>query len=320
MPDDEFDAALEAALAASDAAIEAEETPADEPAVEATEEAVEEQPQLRDEAGRFLPKFDDPDVQSLLEKYDGDVSKALRAAVELQSVIGRQGQELGELRSLKSEIEQLRQMVQTPSAPPPNVDAMLEENPGALAHWAYENGREDVYEQAMDAWFEFQPRQAARFEQAIMLRDVEQRMQSAIQPIAQPVAEQTAAREIVAAQRDLGAKYADFNEILSSATEAELRDFPRDVAEKAQTGTYQEKIQALETLYRWVKAERVSTGPMTQTDDADVQRQAEADEAKIQAAVVSASSSPAREGKSGVQEFKNFLLEPDPTNWRTGLT
>lgn len=321
MPD-EFDAALEAAIAASDAA--AEETPAEEIeeqiVAEEPEETVEEDEQLRDEAGRFLPKFSDPDVTSYLEKHGGDISKALRAAVEAQTLIGRQGQELGEARKLREEIEQLRSMVQAPAPVIPNVSELLEENPQALANWALQSGNEQVYDQAMEAWAEIDPRGASRFEMQLMLSEIERRMESRIQPIAEPFAEQTSARELVTAQKQMAAKYPDFNEIMSTATEAELQGFPRDVAEKAHTGNAQEKAAALETLYRWVKAERALSGPMTQTDDSAAQRQAEADEAKIQAAVVSASSSPAREGKSGKEQFFEYLLEPDPTNWRTGLT
>lgn len=329
MPD-EFDLALEAKLSASDAAIEAEETPEEIEETEVTAEQAAEEPaepeaqeQARDDAGRFLPKFDDPDIQSYIEKFGGDISQALRSAVEAQSLIGRQGQELGELRALRQEMEAIRQQISsTPAAPaalPSNTQELLEDDPGTLAQWAFENGRQDVYDQAMDAWFELAPRQASRFEQAVLMGEMQRQMESRIEPIATPLAEQSAAREIVQAQRELGLRFSDFNEILGTATEAELAGFPRDVAEKAQTGTYQEKISALETLYRWVKAERLLAGPMTQTDTTDAQRQAEAEEAKQQAVVVSASSAPAREGKSGVQEFKNFLLEPDPTNWRTGL-
>lgn len=311
MPD-EFDEALAAKLAAFDSEEEpetpAEETVEEEP--EAPEEAAEEQ--ARDDQGRFLPKFNDPDVKSYVEKFGGDINQALRSAVEAQSLIGRQGQELGELRSLRQEIDALRQQVSQPtSAVPSNAQDLLEEDPGVLAQWAFEHDRADIYEQAMDAWFDLQPRQAARFEQSIMLGEIERRMESRIQPIAEPIAEQSTAREVVAAQKALGSKYPDFVEILSTASEQELADFPRDVAEKAHTGTYQEKVHALETLYRWVKAGRLSMTPPPTTD---AQRQA-----VPPPAVVTASSAPAREGKSGVEQFKNMLLEPDPTNWRTGL-
>lgn len=321
MPD-AFDEAFEAKLAAFDTPEEESETPAEETVEETVvEEEPEEQPveQPRDDQGRSLPKFTDPDVQSYVEKFGGDINQALRSAVEAQSLIGRQGQELGELRALRQKIEALEGQVQAPApaALPVNTQELLEENPGALAEWAYQNGREDVYEQAMDAWFDLQPRQAARFEQALMMGEMERRVESRIQPIAAPIAEQTAAREISSAQRSLSAKYPDFNDILSTATEAELADFPPDVAEKIQSGTAVQKEKALEALYRWIKADRLAAGPMTQNDTTDTPRQDPLE--KIEAVVVSASSSPAREGKSGVQSFKEFLLEPDPTNWRTGL-
>lgn|SRR5574340_73926 len=60
-----------------------------------------------EEDGLFLDLT--PEVESLLAKYGGDVNKALAALASSQSTIGRQGNELGEVRA---ELEALRTQLQ----------------------------------------------------------------------------------------------------------------------------------------------------------------------------------------------------------------
>ena len=54
-----------------------------------------------------------PETEEYLAKYDGDLTKALNAAANAQSLIGRQGNELGDVRR---ELQELRERLDTRAA------------------------------------------------------------------------------------------------------------------------------------------------------------------------------------------------------------
>lgn len=66
--------------------------------VDAPEAAVETLPAEEPAEPAVAADGEDPEVAALLEKYGGDQQKALRAAVDAQKLIGKQGNELGEYR------------------------------------------------------------------------------------------------------------------------------------------------------------------------------------------------------------------------------
>ncbi len=109
-------------------------------------------------------------VTTLLEKHGGDAAAALAAQIketqEAQSLIGRQGAELGNLRPLQDKIAELegrfaeREAAQTAPAALPWVDAqtseaidsMVSEQGGRSAmEWVATN-RPDLIEPTIDAW------------------------------------------------------------------------------------------------------------------------------------------------------------------------
>ena len=78
---------------------------------EAEEEDGEDQPaedEPAEDEQEAPPGFDtdDPEIQAYLAKYQGDPVKALKGAVELQRVLGRQGQEKAVLARRNQELEQ----------------------------------------------------------------------------------------------------------------------------------------------------------------------------------------------------------------------
>lgn len=305
----DFEAALEAKFAALEQGTPAEEAedsaeepiPADVGIEEEAEETVEEQP--RDDKGRFLPKFNDPDVQSFVSKHGGDLEKALKSAAHQESLVGRLGNEVGELRRM---VEQRQQPVRpVGNAPDP------EENPQQAAIWALETNDQGLYDRAMESWYDYSPREASRFERALEIQALEQKLSQSFAPVVQSTQQQTQAQQLAQAQRDLTAKYEDFTQVVGTATEDELQGFPRDTLRLIQVGDQAARTAALEAVYRWVKAGRPAGTP----EPPKQPKQTKAD-----AAVVTASSQPAREGKSGVEEFKKFLLAPDPTSTAAGRT
>jgi hypothetical protein len=76
---------------------------------------------------------EDPEVKAFLAKYGDDPQKALKAAVELQSTLGRQGSELGTLREQIAELRGMVAATQQPAAAPAIMtDDQIEEQSSAL--------------------------------------------------------------------------------------------------------------------------------------------------------------------------------------------
>jgi hypothetical protein len=106
--------------------------------------------------------------QQLLEKYGGDVDKALAAAVDAQELIGRQSSELGELRQYREQVRAAAVQM-----PPDQILAYAEQDPQQAAAIAYQQyGRQSDALPAGDAaWAEMDPFAAGEFNtQAAMAR------------------------------------------------------------------------------------------------------------------------------------------------------
>ena len=314
----EFEDLLRSAVASN------QETPPEEPAetseevLEALSEPAAESGEIveveapdrpRDESGRFVPSFKDPAIKSYVDKFGGDLSAALRSAVEAQSLIGRQGSELGELRK---EVEEMREVVNRPT--PFDEDSfrsMIEEDPQQAVYAAAKRGDEYAFDSALAAWYEVDPRSASRFERELEFQRFRTEMQEAIRPIAEPVREQTMRHLAAQAKVDLERQYSDFGEVLSSVTEDEVAGL--DTQSMRELSAQNPKA-ALELVYRWVKAGRSTR----EHEDAERARE-EAREAKKDSYVASSSSRPATETKDNLEKFKEFMLSPEPTSVIQGL-
>lgn len=128
------------------------------------------------------PSHEDPEIAALLDKHDGDAVKALAEVEErrrnAESVIGRQGSDMGKLRE---EIAELRGMVKASGerpAPAPalpinteevqgQADSLIETHgPVQAALWAV-NNRPDgdpLYDAILESWALEDPIQATRFD------------------------------------------------------------------------------------------------------------------------------------------------------------
>jgi hypothetical protein len=106
----------------------------------------------------------DEETQALLEsKYGGDLNAMLRAAREGQSLIGRQGNELGAVRQ---ELEQLRQQIQqglVNAQPYPEwPDEYADERESVaqlrlIAETAFSRGDVQTFQRAIGSWDEVDP-------------------------------------------------------------------------------------------------------------------------------------------------------------------
>jgi hypothetical protein len=131
---------------------------------EAVQEAEIEEPSLTAEEEEVLYLELDDATQSLIDtKYGGDLNKALTALSESQSLIGRQGNELGDLRRELAEFRQSVERGQVMSQPYPDMpdefDDPVEQavKYRAIAEQAF--AREDVetFSGIVDAWIDVDP-------------------------------------------------------------------------------------------------------------------------------------------------------------------
>jgi hypothetical protein len=112
----------------------------------------------------------DDDTQNLIDsKYGGDVGKALAALRESQSLIGRQGSELGDLRKQLEDLTALVQRGQVMQQPYPEwPDEFSEPHEAAAAFRAIADeafNREDLdtFSSAVDAWIAQDPAGAGTY-------------------------------------------------------------------------------------------------------------------------------------------------------------
>lgn len=152
--------------------VEEQEEQSDEPeVVEEGTEPAEIDESVQDETTDDTVWLDlDEDTERLLnEKYSGDLNEMLRAAREGQSVIGRQGNELGAVRQ---ELEALREQLTTglqaaqPYAPWPDEYADTPETAAGLrviAEQAFDRRDPETFQRAIVAWEEADPLSAGMY-------------------------------------------------------------------------------------------------------------------------------------------------------------
>lgn len=310
MDDAEFEAALAAQVASP------EETPAEEVEPEAVvEEAPEaiEEPVVEAVEEHVVEDERLDALQAYLNKYGGDVEKAYEASAHAQRKIGEQGQELNELRQIVEEFVN-RPEPRAPQSPFINdqIQEAIVNNPEMVARWAQENNNPAVYDAAMDEWFEQAPRAASRFEMQQAYTGLANTLAETIAPEINSVREQSKQRAVVDAHRSLKESYPDFQQVLETATEAEVAGIDRNLLAQVQEANPQ---AALEMVYRWVKAGRSEREAQERQARVEQTR-----EEKRQAAVVTAEASVEQTAPSTMEKLAASMLEPDPWSVRDGLT
>lgn len=314
MSDDfDFEAALTAQVASQ------QETPTDDPdeapadeAATAETETVEPEPDNTDPEPEPEPGSQYPDeIQRFLDKYDGNIEQALKAAVHAQSTIGQQGQELGELRRMVQELYERPQPQQSPSPfVPENVQEAIVDNPAQVAQWAIQQEQPHVYEAAISEWYEQDPKAAGRFERALEREMLKQELQQQINPEIEAVREQQKAREVADAHRSLAAKYPDFQQVLETATADEVAGIDRNLLASAAN-----PAAALEIVYRWV-----AMGRGQQKAAETAQRTEQVRQEKREATVVTADATNTPPEQTVVDRLKEMMLSPEPQSVSHGLT
>jgi hypothetical protein len=229
-----------------------EETP-EEPEPQAEAEPVAEEPEPEPEAETPA----DPRVQSYLDKYGGDTQKALAAAVEAQELIGRQGGEVGELRKTVAELQQRfdEQQTQEPTLQIDQrtvdwFDEQIEENPQGAAIYALQNDPSgQLYDRAMDAWFEMpgQARRAADFQQRLQAAQLKTEFSEMLAERTTPFEEQATKAALADTWSSGRQQFPDLNEHKDQIIQA-AQENP-ELAEKLVSSDPEERGKGLRGLY-----------------------------------------------------------------------
>lgn len=244
--------------------VESEETP------DAEGDGLETDADGEEEA--YVLELDDPELLDLLNtKYGGDVGKALQGLKEAQSLIGRQGSELGELRELRQQIESLQELMSLQQqAASIDWDEVISEDPQQAVLLAAQYQNMAAFEQAITAWAAVEPIQAFTFLQSV------QNEAAAPPPT-------TLESEVDA----LKAKYPDLQQRLPAIEETAAKR--PALAGLLQSEDPRVRAQALEDLYH-LSGGASTADTSTAARKIILRAKAEEDAAKADASVVSASN------------------------------
>lgn len=258
----------------------------DEP--EAPAEEAEQTEQVEPQAGEELTEEQreemilelDEDVESALQRYDGDINKALRALAEKEKMVGRQANEVGELRQ---ELAQLRDVMQQGFQSMPRYAGAyqndVDENPQALLFEALDRGDSHTAAVALKAWGEEDPFAATTF----LMSQQSQVSQAPVQP-APPQYEGSV--DVESAMAGVVERHPDVEQYLPALGET-AKEFPSLRAFMEQ-GNPAQQAQAFEELLVITKSRHQGDTSREAIKKVVLKTQEEVRKEKADAAVVSA--------------------------------
>lgn len=329
------------------------EEPSDEatPDEESAAEAADDEGQPRDEQGRFArtqpevtdleeqqaeheqelepEQEEDPEVAAFLAKYGNDPEKALRAAVELSKLQGRQGDELGQLRQ---QLQELQQRVEQPQQRTPiteafieDLDALAMENPHAALARVGQVGDPtgQLTDRVMDIWFATNPRQASAFQAAAIAQQTEQRVRAELEPIVEERGHSAEERAYVDSWNLALSKHPDMNDHAQAMHDL-LQERPALARAVLASESVEERAQAFETVYELVAGRAPAPTPEV-TQIAERQQREQAKAARARAAVAKPSAvvaTPGADEREVTEEdrIKSGILEAKNTDILSGFT
>lgn len=302
--------------------------------------------QARDEQGRFAPAaLPDEEEEGVAPQVEEEDPRE-REFREAQSLIGRQGNELGELRR---QIEELRQTQsqpeaaqQAPPAPAPFVDqetvdqlyGAIEKSGGPqIMQWVVSQ-RPDLFDAALETWADISPAQAAgwnaRYQTWLAHEQIKVQGQGSAQPAApadpyvQRIVQREQAGELVEALKgEVGAqKWALIKDHLPTVYGNEGNVALRNLIANPDRETAMHGLR-LAAQVAEAEAIKAKTAEVTQ------QRQQESTQAKQAARVASGSLRPAQkrqpeagedDSEARKQAFRDALLAAPSTSVLDNIT
>lgn len=249
---------------------ETDEEPVAEVDTEEAEAPVEETP-----VEPLYLDLDQETLDLLDSKYGGDIAKALTSLRESERVIGRQGNELGELRELKSQLDNLQNLISLQQQGQGiDWDEIIEEDPQQAVMMAAQYQNPQAFEQAIEAWAQVEPIKAFTF-----LQDVTNQTQ-----MVAPEAPQASLESEI---DNLKGRYPDLQQRLPAIQQAAAE---RPMIAAALNGPDpRARVQALEDLYHLSRS-RETPDTSKAARQVVLRAKAEAEQIRQDAAVVSASN------------------------------
>lgn len=322
------DQALDAKLGAFfQADTPAEPGPAEpEPQPEPEPEPGSDAAQPRDEKGRFAPKTE-PEPQELFAgKYRSP--KELEAAYkELETRLGTQGQELGDLRRTLEEtldqrltqLQETAQQNQFAATAPALVQNLVDEGRyQEAAGYALQSGNNILYSQVMSHWATEEPFNAYAYDNHLRQQALLQTVEQKLAALGEPLQQQTTQREMEQAMAEFATDKPDMAAVAPEMLKV-AEESPR-ILQLLQDRDPKVRVEVLDYLYTKARG-RVSDTLTAAKQQADEQAQAEAREAKTQATVGASATAaqPKTERDKWRDEFRKVLFD-DATSIRSGLT
>ena len=219
------------------------------------EESEVEAPAVTEEPQAETQESQDPAVAALLQKYGGDVNKALEGAVHLQRKAGQQSNEVGELRRMVDELSEIKTSIaqgqqQQPVMDQATVDWFDQqtlENPYGMAEYARQQNNGILMQRALSTWKDIDPYQAAVYTNNLQneeqARQFEEKI-SKLQQLPMDASINVALTNVQSRHPELVA--------YSDAIEATMEKYPsaaRAVQYAAESNNAGELEAAIETLY-----------------------------------------------------------------------
>lgn len=271
-----------------------------------------------DDDGDIVLEIDE-DLEAVLQRYDGDVGKALRSLSEKESMVGRQANEVGELRQQINQLQALvqqgfQQAQQAPQYYGPYMND-LEDNPKGLVYEALERGDAQTMQLAIRAWGEEEPFEASTF--LFSLQQQAAAEQASVHQ--QPSPAYAAGPTLEDAMADVVSRHPDAEKYLPGLGET-AQEFPT-LRNSLDSGTPAQKAQAFEELLVITKARTAQSDTSSAVKRVILKTQEEVRKEKADAAVVSAQTRSAATPKSGLDQFYEAFDEAaerfSPADWIT---
>lgn len=370
-PNEDFTAALAQAAGVEESA---EQTEKDvDTSVSAGLTGLTEEPK-RDEGGRFAPAATesseeepaaDPEegqpaeeeptneaLAALLEKHGNDPNAALEALLterdNAQSLIGRQGNEVGELRSqldqLKGYVESLSERQQPQADLPLASDELVEgletlhEQRGArgMMEWVIEN-RPDLIETAEQVWAAEDPVNAAGFRARreafeVLGQNQAQAPQPQYDPVIESMRQERALGDTIDSVREeLGISAEDWQAVSDQIIPAfEDDNTPSLIRNAVISGDPHQQYEGMRNLMQVARTRAAAAATADATEQASAAAAAQAVSRKEAARVATGSLRPATPAAQGqpaemtkeerAGAFKKALLDTEVTSVADGLT
>jgi hypothetical protein len=226
---------------------EVPETPEPEPEPQEAQPEPEEQP-----AEGQLPS----EHQELIDEF-GSVENALAELKRSRETVGRQGNEIGELRRMVEDV-QARQNEPEPR----KLDSReLEDlDPSQAVQIAWENGDNIALQRYFHEWEQENPQQAYAWRTDRQIEEMRKEFQTELQKVTEPLKEHTTNQTYQQALQGLLARYPDMQQMQTGMVGV-LNQNPF-LTKALESGSPEEKVQALEATYHIARSTGGAPAPV----------------------------------------------------------